>query len=495
MADVPRYRFGPLERRGVLGGLRAGQVAILGGTLLLALVTLRLVEGGAGIPLAMAVIGAGSVLAFVNVAGRPLTEWIPVIVRWRALTLAGGHRFSSRSPAEGMGQHLHPQPSFPEPLARTTILSHALPGSSGAMGVLKDARDGTYTAVLRLRGQSFSLLDAEEKARRLAAWGGTLAGLARERGLVHRVQWVERTSLDPADEVARHLRDHAVLPLDSPIVRSYLEVLDDASPVSHQHEVLLALQISASRAGRAVKTAGGGDAGACEVLRREVTSLSSSLMSADVAVEGVLTPRLLSAVIRTAYDPASRTHLARVGTRDSERAGSAVVAAGPMATEASWTALRADGAFHATYWIAEWPRVDVDPDFLAALLLRTECTRTVSLVMEPIPPLRAIRSVESARTSLAADDELRERAGFLATARRRREDDALAQHERELGNGHAFFRFAGFITATAQSAEELEVACGEIEEAAGRALLDVRRLDGQHDTAFAFTLPTCRGLA
>lgn len=361
--------------------------------------------------------------------------------------------------------------------------------------MLKDAREGTYTAVLRLHGQSFSLLDVEEKARRLAAWGATLAGLARERGLVHRVQWIERTSLDPSDEVARHLRDHAVLPLDSPIVRSYLEVLDDASPVSHQHEVLVALQISASRAGRAVKTAGGGDAGACEVLRREVTSLSSGLMSADLAVEGVLTPRLLSAVIRTAYDPTSRTHLARVGARDSERAGSAVVAAGPMSTEASWTALRADGGFHATYWIAEWPRVDVDPDFLAALLLRTECTRTVSLVMEPIPPLRAIRSVESARTSLAADDELRERAGFLATARRRREDDALAQHERELGNGHAFFRFAGFVTATAQSAEELDVACGEIEEAAGRALLDVRRLDGQHDVAFAFTLPTCRGLA
>lgn len=493
--DVPRYRFGPLERRGVLGGLRASQVAILSGALLLALVSLRLLEGGAGIPAAIAIVGGGTITTFLNVAGRPLTEWIPVVVRWRAVRLAGRHRFSSRNPVEGLGQRLHPQPSLPEPLSRTTILSHVVPGSSGTMGVLKDDREGTYTAVLRIRGQSFSLLDPEEKARRLAAWGATLAGLARERGLVHRAQWIERTSPDPSDEVARHLRDHAVLALDSPIVRSYLEVLDDATPVSHQHEVLVAVQISASRAGRAVKTAGGGDAGACEVLRREITSLSSSLMSADVNVEGVLTPRLLAGVIRTAFDPSSRAHLARISARDSQREGSAPSGAGPMTTEASWTALRADRAFHATYWIAEWPRVDVDPDFLAALLLRTECTRAVSLVMEPIPPLRAIRSVESARTSIAADDELRERAGFLTTARRRREDDALAQHERELGNGHAFFRFAGFITVTAHSAEELEAACGEIEEAAGRALLDVRRLDGQHDVAFAYTLPTCRGLA
>lgn len=474
--------------------MRASQIAILGSSLLVALVSLRVVEGGAGIPAAIAIVGSGGILAFLHVAGRPLTEWIPVVVRWRALTLSGRHRFSSRTPREGMGERLHPQPSLPEPLSHTTILSHPVPGAAGAMGVLKDGREGTYTAVLKLRGQSFSLLDDEEKIRRLAAWGATLAGLARERGFVHRVQWVERTSPDPSDEVAAHLRDHAFLPLDSPIVRSYLEVLDDATPVSHRHEVLVAVQISASRAGRAVKTAGGGDAGACEILRREVTSLSSSLMSADVAVEGVLTPRLLAAVIRTSYDPSSRAHLARVSARDPDRTGSVPAAAGPMATEASWTSLRADGAFHATFWIAEWPRVDVDPDFLAALLLRTECTRAVSLVMEPVPPLRAIRSVESARTSLAADDELRERAGFLATARRRREDDALAQHERELGNGHAFYRFAGFITATAQSAEELESACAEIEEAAGRALLDVRRLDGQHDVAFSYTLPACRGL-
>lgn len=494
MADVPRYRFGPLESRGVLAGLRASQVAVLAGAMLASLVSLSVLTGSAAIAVAGTLLGAGGVVAFAHVAGRPLVEWVPIVVSWRFRRLTGRHRFSSSTAAEGAAIRLHPQPRFPEPLSRIAILSHRIASSGGSMGVLKDAREGTFTAVLKLRGHSFSLLDPEEKARRLASWGSTLSGLARERGLVHRIQWVERTSLDPSDEVARHLRDHAVLPLESPIVRSYLEVLDDAGPVSHQHEVLVALQIHAGRAGRAVKAAGGGDVGACEVLRRELTSLSSSLMSSDITVEGVLTPRLLAAVMRTAYDPGSTAHLARIESRDLDRAGSSPDAAGPMTTEASWNAFRSDGAFHATFWIAEWPRVDVDPDFLAALLLRTECTRTVSLVMEPVPPLRAIRSVESARTSLAADDELRDRAGFLATARRKREDDALAQHERELGNGHAFFRFVGFITATAASLQELEAACGEIEEAAGRSLLDVRRLDGQHDVAFAYTLPTCRGL-
>ena len=494
MADVPRYRFGPLEHRGVLAGVRAGQVAVLAAALLGSLVSLRLLAGAAAIGGVAALWAGAGVIAFVQVAGRPLIDWAPIVAAWRLRTLLGRHRFSSRAPTDGLAVPLRPQPCFPEPLSRTTILSHRVAGSVGAMGVLKDARDGTYTAVLKLRGHSFSLLDPEEKARRLASWGAALSGLARERGLVHRVQWIERTSLDPSDEVASHLRDNVALPLESPIVRSYLEVLDDAGPVSHQHEVFVALQIHASRAGRAVKAAGGGDSGACEVLKRELTSLSSSLLSSDITVEGVLTPRLLAAVMRTAYDPGSTAHLARVEARDPDRAGSDPSAAGPITTEAAWSAFRSDGAWHATFWIAEWPRVDVDADFLAALLLRTECTRTVSLVMEPVPPLRAIRSVESARTSLAADDVLRDRAGFLATARRRREDDALAQHERELGDGHAFFRFAGFITATAKSEQALEAACGEIEEAAGRSLLDIRRLDGQHDIAFAYTLPACQGL-
>jgi hypothetical protein len=29
-SDPPRYRFGPLERRGIIGGLQEGQAALLG---------------------------------------------------------------------------------------------------------------------------------------------------------------------------------------------------------------------------------------------------------------------------------------------------------------------------------------------------------------------------------------------------------------------------------------------------------------------------------
>ena len=40
----------------------------------------------------------------------------------------------------------------------------------------------------------------------------------------------------------------------------------------------------------------------------------------------------------------------------------------PMVVEPTWDAVHTDATWHTTYWIAEWPRVDVTPDFLGPLL-------------------------------------------------------------------------------------------------------------------------------
>jgi hypothetical protein len=159
-----------------------------------------------------------------------------------------------------------------------------------------------------------------------------------------------------------------------------------------------------------------------------------------------------------------------------------------------WSAYRTDAAWHATFWVAEWPRVEVGPEFLAPLLLRAAGQRTVSLTMEPVSPRRAAREVEAARTAQVADEELRRRGGFVATARRRRENEALERQETELADGHALYRFSGYVTATAPSRDELEVVCSELERAAAQAQLDLRRLHGQQDVAFSWTLPLARGL-
>lgn len=492
MATTPRYRFGPLERRGVLAGLRVSQLVTLGVGGLVIICCVRSMPALVATASALLATVASLVCAFVPVAGRTGDEWLPVISGWVTTTARGRRRFASCP--SGSTIVLDPQPEFPPVLEGFEILWHAVPGTDAGMGIIKDRRAGTFTGVLAVRGKSFALLDGPDKARRLSSWAGVLAGLSREAGVVHRVQWIERTVPDSGDEIGTYLKDNLAVPIDSVIARSYLEVVDDAGPVTQHHETLVALQIHAGRCARAIKRAGGGDHGACELLRRELTSLSTKLATAEISVEGALTPRLIAHAFRSAFEPSCRHGLARVSSRAPERAGTSVVNAAPLATETSWSHFRSDDAWHRTYWIAEWPRIDVEPDFLAPLLLRTECMRTIAVTMEPISPLKAIRRVESDRTSAAADEELRNRAGFVTTTRRAREQEALAANERDLADGHAFYRFVGCVTVTADGRDGLERACAEVEEAAGRSLLDLRVLNGQQDIAFTYTLPLCRGV-
>ena len=73
-----------------------------------------------------------------------------------------------------------------------------------------------------------------------------------------------------------------------------------------------------------------------------------------------------------------------------------------MAMEESWSAVRVDGMVHATFWVAEWPRMEVRSDFLAPLLLGS-ARSTLSVVMEPLGPDIAARKVEASRTADLAD--------------------------------------------------------------------------------------------
>jgi hypothetical protein len=160
-----------------------------------------------------------------------------------------------------------------------------------------------------------------------------------------------------------------------------------------------------------------------------------------------------------------------------------------------WGRLRTDDTWHTTYWISEWPRTDVAADFLGPLLLVSDVRRSVSVVMEPVGPLRAARRIEQARTADIADAELRRRGGFLVTARRRREEEVLVQRETELADGHGSFRFSGYVTVSASDADTLEESCGRVEQVAGQAGLELRRCYGDQALAFTCTLPLGRGLA
>ena len=97
-------------------------------------------------------------------------------------------------------------------------------------------------------------------------------------------------------------------------------------------------------------------------------------------------------------------------------------------------------------------------------------------------------------TLLALRAELRRRGGFLATARQHRERQSVEARDVELADGHAQLRYSGFVGVAGASAPELEAACAALEQAAGHARLEVRRLYGQQDDALLCLLPLGRGL-
>ena len=240
------------------------------------------------------------------------------------------------------------------------------------------------------------------------------------------------------------------------------------------HDVVLTVQV------RQAKSVEEG----CETLEREISSLDRLLADADVLVEGVLSAQGLAARLLRTYEP----------HRGAGREGTWSGDPWPMAMREDWYCLQVDGMVHATFWVADWPRTEVRSDFLAPLLLGS-ARATLSVVMEPLGPEKAVRRIEASRTADLADAELRRRSGFVATARHARQSEVLARREAELADGHASFRYAGFITVSAPTQSELSTACDTVQHAAGQCRLALRRLYGDQAYAYTCTLPLGRGLA
>jgi Putative type VII ESX secretion system translocon, EccE len=484
------YCFGPLERRGILGPVRLGQALILGFGGLLAIILLDQAPTAGGALLAIVVFALTVAIAVTPIGSRTVEEWSPIVLAFAARKLTRQAGFVSPIPVRGfrLGRSGPGslEPAAPAPLGGVRILDAAY--RDRTIGVLAE---GTrrLTTVLACRVVSFSLLDPGAQERRLARWGLVLSGAASTA--IRRIQWVERTAPAQGDELARWLyaeRDPAVPLRGTPMIESYLELIGTTSRVTQEHEILLGVQVD----GRRVR--GHGPDAVGEALIEETERVAHALEAAEVTVLGALSPGQLARTLRTAFDPYARTELATLEATDHTRDGLAEAHAWPLGCEEGWDHYRSDGAMHATYWIGGWPRVDVSPMFMDALLGRSGVVRTVAVTFEPIPPERSTREVEAAITRDQADRELRHRFGQSETARQRQAQDATVRRESELAAGHAEVRLAGFVTVSGRDRAELRRASAEVLEHAARARLQLHCLYGQQADAFTFTLPLCRGL-
>ena len=84
MDDPPRFTFHPLERRGLLLGLGAGQLTTVGAGVLLAVALKNVVAGGPGLVLAVTVAAGSLVAALWTKEGRPLAAHAALAAAWLA---------------------------------------------------------------------------------------------------------------------------------------------------------------------------------------------------------------------------------------------------------------------------------------------------------------------------------------------------------------------------------------------------------------------------
>ena len=151
--------------------------------------------------------------------GHTAEEWAPLVARFvlgrwsrrarfRAQLAQVGHVVGV--PDGGLQPESPGEPrSLPAELAGLEFIEGELAQYGGTpFGVAADRTAKTMTAVLRCQGESFALLSAEDRERRLADYGGVLAALARDGSPVRRIAWTERTLPANRDQLAQYVLDH-----------------------------------------------------------------------------------------------------------------------------------------------------------------------------------------------------------------------------------------------------------------------------------------------
>jgi hypothetical protein len=493
------FRFSPLDRTGLLLGLSGVQCALVAAGIF---ASGLLLDAGAPFLVVLAPTVALSAASFVRWNARPVHEWAPVIARFAFLRVGGRRRWNAPIPLlTGSPVDGRREPALPPFLRGLTIVDAGpvtwSPSSRHVgVGVIRDRARGTVAGIIPVHGREFSLLERGEQERLLHLWGDALAGFCAERGRVSRVQVTEWAAPAGLGEHERFMANHAGVVRNEAALESYRELLSEAGPMTVAHEVLVTVTVDPRRVSNGRARAGTEHDGVVQALLEELRLVSMRLEAATLVVGAPLSPPQIAEALRLRLDPACRPQFETRSASLAELVGLVSrYSAVPLAALINWDHLRTDGSLHRTYWVAEWPRLDVGPNWLEPLLLHGAGVRTFSLHYEPVPPSRAQRRIDRDSTRLAADEEQRARAGFRIGARHRRAQTAVAEREAELVAGYAELEYAGFVTVTAPDEDALAIACASYEQAAAQAGLELRALDGRHDLGVVCALPLGRGLA
>jgi hypothetical protein len=351
-------------------------------------------------------------------------------------------------------------------------------------GVTHDRRSGTCTVVLACDPDGGALVDGEQVDTWVACWGGWLAQLAHEPGLVGAAVIVE-TAPDPGTRLAAEVVPQ--LNPDAPAAaRDVISEVVAGYPAASSEACTWVALTYRLTAGSAVARRADRVADMVTELGIRIPPLASGLSAAGAGTARPVPPEQIAEAVRVAFDPSAAADVLR--SRADGTSGVEWADAGPVTARET-----ADAYFHedvvSRSWVAcEAPRGSVRSGVLRGLLEPSAriARKRVAILYRPVDPASAARIVEADRRTahfMAASTT------GLVHARASSAIQAAEQAAAEEASGAGLIEFAFVVTATAASADELRVADAEVGNLAASARLRLRVARGQQAAAFTSALP------
>lgn len=370
--------------------------------------------------------------------------------------------------------------------------THRLPGLAAAselyeahdayerpFGIVAVPSTGHYSVVLRCEADGAALVDQEQVESWVASWGGWLAGLGHEPGLVAAAVTVE-TAPDPGTrleaELARQL---------SPAAPAFAgEVLQEVLRTYPAGSAVVSTRVQLTYRAAAAGAGGRGVEQVAVELGSRVPGLAAGLASTGAGAATAMTAGEIAEAVRVGFDPAAGELLDRardeVGT-----AGWNWADVGPAAAQETWNRYRHDSGVSLTWSMSEAPRGTVLSGVLTRLVAPHPdvARKRVTLLFRPHDPGTAATLVEAdVRT-----------ARFLAGGRARARGElsvlAAEQSAREEAAGAGLVRFGLLVTATVLAETDVRHAAAVVDNLAASARLQLRRVYGSQAASFAAGLP------
>lgn len=473
------YQLPRGTRRTFAFGRTASQLAVVASSLVSA--SLLSVKFGA---VAFVIPAVGVPVALARWRGRPVIEVVPPVAAYVAQVATGQTDYVAPWPAPDAELVAHDDGpmvlDLPGALHGVTLRTvetrtlHLL-RPDDPLCVIDQTGARTVTVVAEVFAPAFLLADDETQDDLTRGWSVVLDHAARSGSPISMLQVIDATVPGGREGgEAWHQRHGAV---DTAAVADYA-ALRASIAAGQVHRSLVAVTVSDQRA-RSDRRASKGST--IDVLLAEASQLDSVLERAGVHVVGWLGPQAVAHLLRSAYDPASCRALGDVEL--------SALNAGPIATRNRWGIFAHDSGVSCTLLAAAWPD-QFNADVLRHLLLPGGVDRRVSLSFSPVDPARAARQVR-ARRNVGASVEASAQVRQASDARI---DAAAKRADAELADGAGMYRYSLYVTVTAATPELLEENVAAMCAYALSARMELRRLYGVQDAAFAATLPLGRGI-